>query len=671
MEYLNEEEVRKAVLTLKPEGSLFEVRIISPYRKAQSSGYFQNADVLARALKGMDLRGSNAYIVLNTINDACYGRVQRDRFVSGATSTSDADIVMRDWILVDFDPKRPAGTSATDDQVRKAGQKCSRVMGFLTEQGFSKPVIAFSGNGYHLLYRISMQANEGSRNLLKNFLAILDEMFSDNDVGIDHVNFNEARICKLYGTLSQKGANTAEFPHRMSRIVSIPPEVKTTDEEYFLKVCRIVRHEKVRPSKYNGYSAGNFELESWLEKYAIAYQKSPFSNGMKYVLDHCPFNENHRGKDAAIFKTTSGAIGFHCFHNSCADKQWQDVRLLFEPDAYSRKWAEEEKRAYSGYNRDYRPRQIAPKDDIPVFMTARQVLEMPHPPEAFVKTGIVEIDRRLRGLKKGHVSVWSGLRGSAKSTVLSQICLNAIDNRLYTIMYSGEMNSQNVVRWLMQQAAGRSNVEPGRFEGYYNVPEDCRKLISDWIGDYFWIYNNAYGNSFTAFAEQLERQIAEKKIDFVVLDNLMAFDIRDLAESKWDAQTAFVWRLHEMADRHNVHIAFVAHPKKALGFLRFDDISGTADLGNAVQEAFIVHRNNDDFRRLFQAMYKDRIREVESGTNIIEIVKDRDGGTQDVFIPLWYERESKRLKNDFAENRVYGWEQEKPDTVIDDDNPFV
>ena len=50
--------------------------------------------------------------------------------------------------------------------------------------------------------------------------------------------------------------------------------------------------------------------------------------------------------------------------------------------------------------------------------------------------------------------------------------------------------------------------------------------------------------------------------------------------------------------------------------------------------------------------------EVYDGTNVVEIVKDRDGGNQDVFIPLYYEVESKRLKNDRAENVIYGWKDD-------------
>ena len=96
-----------------------------------------------------------------------------------------------------------------------------------------------------------------------------------------------------------------------------------------------------------------------------------------------------------------------------------------------------------------------------------------------------------------------------------------------------------------------------------------------------------------------------------------------------------------------------------MGFLRLDDISGTADLGNAVDNAFIVHRNNNDFKRLSSQMFSwKEDNDIYKGTNVIEIAKDRDGGTQDVFIPLWYEIETKRLKNDEVENRIYGWDND-------------
>ena len=170
------------------------------------------------------------------------------------------------------------------------------------------------------------------------------------------------------------------------------------------------------------------------------------------------------------------------------------------------------------------------------------------------------------------------------------------------------------------------------------------------------LYNNEYGNDFLAIKDQLERKFERNKPDLVILDNLMAFDIKSLSDNKYEAQTAFTWTLHEMAQKYDIHIMFVAHPRKAMGFLRLDDISGTADIGNAVDNAFIVHRVNNDFKRLSMQMFGWKADDdLYTASNVIEIAKDRDGGLQDYFIPLYYEVESKRLKNSFTENKIYGW----------------
>ena len=90
-------------------------------------------------------------------------------------------------------------------------------------------------------------------------------------------------------------------------------------------------------------------------------------------------------------------------------------------------------------------------------------------------------------------------------------------------------------------------------------------------------------------------------------------------------------------------------------------------MANAVDNAFIVHRNNNDFRRLSKQMFGwSDDNDTYHGTNVIEIAKDRDGGTQDVFIPLYYEPESKRLRNDPTENRQYGWQDDEFIDVIAD-----
>jgi hypothetical protein len=111
-----------------------------------------------------------------------------------------------------------------------------------------------------------------------------------------------------------------------------------------------------------------------------------------------------------------------------------------------------------------------------------------------------------------------------------------------------------------------------------------------------------------------------------------------------------------------------------MGFLRLDDVSGSGNITNIVDNAFIVHRNNADFQRLTKRDFQwKNDHKAYTGTNVIEICKDRDGGIQDEFIPLWYEPETKRLKNNQAENVIYGWKQKDggfEDADTDPDIPF-
>lgn len=653
---LNEKEIRKTIALMKPEGQLFEVRVIYG-NKAMYSGYFKNADDLMNAFDELrNFADCNIYMTLNSINAACYDRIQKNRFEKNAkATTSDHDVVGYDWLMIDLDPQRPSGTSSTDEQIEKAKEQGNKIYQFMRNLGFSKPLFANSGNGVHLLYRIRLKNSDENRKLIEMSLKTLNMLFASQEIDVDMKNFNQSRVCKLYGTTAQKGANSAERPHRMSYIIGNPESIEVNDIKYLQKLCDLYPKEE-KPQKYNNYHPREFDLEEWMNKYGLRYRKSSYADGTKYILECCPFDSNHKGKDACIFQSRTGAIGFHCFHNSCIDKTWKDVRLLYEPDAYEKRQQEYEKRIYAKPNRQQEVKKIHEAEGKPVFYTASDILNLPQEEESFVKTGIGMIDRKMRGWKKTYVSVISGLRASGKSSVISEVCLDCVDSGNRAGVFSGELAPKNFMRWMNLQAAGKGYVEPTQFEDYYNVRREYQEKIADWLGNNFFLYNNEYGNNFTAIMEQFEKKVEDDKLDVLILDNLMAFNISNLGENKWDAQTEFVLSLQRLAKRKNIHIAFVAHPRKAMGFLRLDDISGTGDLGNAVDNAFIVHRVNNDFIRLTKQMFgwKDD-NELYQATNVIEIAKDRDGGLQDCFIPLYYERETKRLRNTVVENKIYGW----------------
>lgn len=663
----DEQQLRKGLAALHPDGEIFEIRMISGDGKTNYSGYFRDGDTLMGELKKIDLRGFNIYTTINEVNPACYDRAQRDHFVKNAkNTTSDGDIRRIRYLFIDLDPKRPAGVSSSDEELQHAKDLGNKVFVFMRDMGFYAPLTAYSGNGIHLLYRIDLTNSEHERKLVQNCLNTLAVLFSNETVDIDVKTCNPSRICKLYGTVAQKGNDSKDRPHRMSCVVGTVLPLEITDSAYLYKLTELLPKEPEKPQRYNNFSPRDFDLPDWMDKHGLRYREFDYSGGKKYVLDCCPFDPSHKGKDAAVFQMSSGAIGFHCFHNSCAGKTWRDLRIKLDPEAYEKRDQWLEARMYRNYNRNVPPAQhIEEKQGSPVFYTADDVFSMPEAEESFVRTGTTIIDRKMRGLRKGAVSLVSGLRSSAKSTLLSQWALNAVNDGFNVGFFSGELSPRKFFQWINQQAAGKGRVEASeKWEGYYTVPRTTQQRISGWLGKRFFLYNNEYGNDFSAILEQFSQKIESDKLDLLILDNLMAFNISSLSESKWEAQTAFVWKLHDLAQRTNTHIVFVAHPRKAMGFLRLDDISGSADLANAADNAFIVHRVNNDFRRLSAQMFgwKDS-EEVYDASNCVEIAKDRDGGTQDVFVPLWYEKETKRLKNDLSENIVYGWDGGQQDTL--------
>jgi hypothetical protein len=137
-------------------------------------------------------------------------------------STKDEDIAYRRWLLIDADPSRPANTNATDDEKARAWETVGEVRKHLRERGWPEPVLADSGNGYHLLYRIDLPNDDEATGLIRRVLTALASRFDRPEVKIDRTVFNASRITKLYGTMARKGEETAERPHRASKLLEKP-----------------------------------------------------------------------------------------------------------------------------------------------------------------------------------------------------------------------------------------------------------------------------------------------------------------------------------------------------------------------------------------------------------------------------------------------------------------
>ena len=645
---------------LRDGNQLTEIRLLANDGRT-ASGIFDNIDEIVKAIAPYT-NDWNIYYTINRLPDDVRGLPQYNKIIVRPKQTcNDNMMVARDYVCIDLDSRRLSGTNATDEQVEFTKKKANEVYQYLVNVGFNPPTVVFSSSGVHLYLRCAMLNNEKNTALVKRFLQALSMMFTDEHTDVDEKVFNCARIMRLPSTYSCKG-NTmdASRPQRLCKFVKIN-ENKVNDIAYFEKIAALYP-EEVKPSRENNYSTEKFDLESFLDKHGIKVTKiEQVAGGKKYVLDHCVFNESHRGKDAVIFQRDSGAISYVCLHNSCSHYTWRDVRLMFEPDAYDRKDYKEFQAKQRRYSPNVEP--FVPQEECEEkgkkWLQMSEIKKVNIEDLLCIPTGYDQLDNKIVGLFAGELTILSGANSSGKTSWLDCLALNAVHKGFKVGVWSGEMQDWRFQNWIMQIAAGKTySKRKIGFDNLYYVPSQYTEKIASWLNDKLFLYNNNYGNNFKQIFSDIRDLVEREKVQMVIIDNLAALDIDSYDGEKYSKQTKFIIELKEYAKAKNIHIIVVCHPRKQITFLRKDSISGTADLTNIADNVFILHRVGKDFEdRASEFLGSAKALELCSFSNIIEVAKNRQFGVVDYFVGLFYEPESRRLKNSVAEHIIYGWEE--------------
>ena len=168
-------------------------------------------------------KASGIYYVLNRVTPVLLGRAYNRLKEYAQHTTADNNILQRRWLPVDLDPIRPAGISSSDEEHAAAIQRARTIADDMTGK-WGGPIIADSGNGAHLLYRIDLPNDPEALAFVTGALAELDRRYSDDAVRVDVTCANAARIWKAYGTVARKGDSIPGRPHRISRILEVPSD---------------------------------------------------------------------------------------------------------------------------------------------------------------------------------------------------------------------------------------------------------------------------------------------------------------------------------------------------------------------------------------------------------------------------------------------------------------
>ena len=650
---------------LRDGNQLTEIRLISNDGKT-ASGIFDNIDEIVKAIVPYT-NDWNIYYTINRLPDDVKGLPQYNKIIVRPKQTcNDNMMIARDYVCIDLDSRRLSGTNATDEQVEFTKKKANEVYQYLVNVGFNPPTVVFSSSGVHLYLRCAMQNNEKNTKLVKRFLQALSMMFTDEHTDVDEKVFNCARIMRLPSTYSCKG-NTmdASRPQRLCKFVKIN-ENKINDVAYFEKVAALYPEEEVRPSSQNNYSMESFDLDAFIEKHNIPVTKKvEVADGTRYYLEHCLFNDQHKGHDAILFKHRNGAVAYFCFHNSCSGNDWRKVREMYEPDAYTRKSTYQPHRSFRPIRQEIAPKELQEKEESKgnVWQCLSEIEDEDRSKIVSIPSGITQYDKECCGFDKPSLSVWSGNNGSAKSTLLNQIALNAVNQGFKVAIYSGELRGKKMKRWLLYQAAGKQYNKKSAYNEYdYFTPTPVKDKIVSWLEGKLYNYNTRYSHDIEQVCLEVEKLVKEHQIDMLIMDNLSCLDIQELDGAINEQQKAAIKMLLRLTDNLELATHVVVHPKKCETYLRKNDVSGAKTLTDLADCVFFVHRWNQDTQKAAKEFMTDSVYYdlCNSGTtNVVEVIKHREFGEAEGHIyKLYFEPESRRLKNSIAEHIHYGWEEQ-------------
>lgn len=405
--------VARALAILLAPGQVTELRVLGGRRTPESrpgifSGYFNDPAALVRALG--ELRGGweGVYVVPNPVlPDLLARRLNKIDWCKRGESTTDAHIIARHWLLVDVDPVRPKGISATQAEHDLSIERAGTIRADLVALGWPDPILASSGNGAHLVWRVDLAADS---DLPKRMLAALAH-YDDAAVTVDPTVCNAARIWKLYGTLACKGEDMPDRPHRMAAILAEPAEPVPVPvellQDYIAKHAPVPVAPPARPPRATTAipapaatfdplavaAAGGLELDEGRRG----------DNGATIYPAHvCPCDRKETDRAAFLSVSASGAVGLGCLHATCdysggpgtRGAHWVRWRAAHDQNAYQpppvdRTTVEAKAEAWAAGQRQAPPEDWGGFTDNATASTAAPVTAPP-------QDGAVSVDGRLQ-----------------------------------------------------------------------------------------------------------------------------------------------------------------------------------------------------------------------------------------------------------------------------------
>ena len=282
-----------------------------------------------------------------------------------------------------------------------------------------------------------------------------------------------------------------------------------------------------------------------------------------------------------------------------------------------------------------------------------------------ITSGIKALDRYLMKFFFGTFTIVTGINGSGKSSFLSNLICQCLEQDHNAFLYSGELPNFQSKNWINYILAGQHHIKEYHYKDstYWKVTPEAQTKINDYYRGKLFIYKDGYTHKVSSLMKTMEDTVRKYGTKLLILDNLTSINLESNDNNKYDKQSEFVSSLIDFAKKFNVAIILVVHPHKIDTMRRLTkmDVQGISAVIDLAHRIISLYRVSDDDKRGEAKNNGKGFKKKPIPYDVLcDILKDRLMGFEGKSIGVYYDCPSRRFftsEDDLGFN--FKWDQEK------------
>lgn len=287
-----------------------------------------------------------------------------------------------------------------------------------------------------------------------------------------------------------------------------------------------------------------------------------------------------------------------------------------------------------------------------------------------IYTGFRDLDNKLMKLFYGSFNIVTGINGSGKSSFLSHLVCQSLEQDKNVWLYSGELPNFQSKNWINYILAGQRNLTEKQVNGtpFWKVTNQAQIQMNKHYKGHLYIYKDGYSHKVSKLIQSMIDSIRKYGAKLIIIDNLTSVNLECNENNKYNKQEEFVMQCIDIAKKYNVAVILVCHPHKIETMRRLTkmDVQGISAIIDLAHRIISLYRvSADEKKGTPKKNGKGWAKEPVKYDVLVDILKDRMLGFEGSSIGLYYDRPSRRFfTNENDLDYIYSWDTAQYNTPL-------